>query len=164
MDMLIAAGLVCGVLAGIWIPLSVVAKFVGFVAFMAWATFYSCGDHGLKAFKSTLIHNITGLIWGWIMVALAGLFGPIFGQLLGLGIAVFIGTVGMIWGVKFIPFLTFIPGIFLGAASFFGAGYNFVAALIGLVCGAIIAYISEVGTGLFTKKPAQPSDVSEKAE
>lgn len=157
MDFLIAAGLVCGVLAAIWIPLSVAKGLLGFIAFLAWATYYACGEHGPKALGKTLVVNIVGVIWGLIMFKLAGVFGPALGQLPGLALAVFIGTVGMLVEAKYISYLTFIPGVFLGAAAFFGSQYNLAGAVIALVCGAVIAYLSEVGTGLIAKKPASPA-------
>lgn len=164
MDFLIAAGLVCGVLAAIWIPGSIVLGLVGFVAFLAWATYYAIGEHGTKAFGGTLIVNIAGVAWGFIMYTLAGVFGPVMGQLPGLALAIFIGTVGMLWEAKWVPFLKFIPGVFLGAAAFFGTQYSLKNALLGLICGAVIAFLSEKGTALLAKKPAKATSVEVASE
>jgi hypothetical protein len=164
MDFLIGAGLVCGVLAGIWIPGSIVVGFTGWVAFLAWATYYAIGVHGLKAFKGTIIVNMVGVFWGFIMATLAGVFGPIMGQLPGLGLAVFIGTVFMLWQAKWIPALKFIPGVFLGAAAFFGSGYDLKGAIIALLCGAVIAFLSEKGSQLIAKKQPQEEEVADAKE
>lgn len=144
------AGIVCGVLAAIWVPLSVVYGLLGFVGFFAWATFYSIGKHGYKAFGNTLLVNIVGLVWGIIIVQAAGLLAPMMGQLPGLGVSALIFTIFMVAEAKYAPAL-FIPGVFLGAAAYFAANFDMAAALIPLLCGAVIGYLSELGTIFLSK-------------
>jgi hypothetical protein len=50
----------------------------------------------------------------------------------------------MCWQAR-IPVLAFIPGAFIGCSTFFGANLDFSGSALGLICGGILGYASEVG-------------------
>ncbi len=149
MSFLIAVGISVGLLAGLWTWTSVTYGLVTFVGFLSWASFYAAGGK-VKGLKDSLILNFSGVVWGFLIVWMAGVFGPIVGATIGLSIAVVIGAGAMCWQAQ-IPLLGFIPGAFIGASAYFATSFNFQATVIALICGAILGYISEQG-GLFLQK------------
>jgi len=150
MDFLTAVGISVGLLAGLWAAGSASVGILTWAGFLSWATFYAAGGK-LEGLKKTLIMNFVGVVWGFIIVQLIGVFTPVMGNTLALIIAVFIGAGGMCWQAK-IPVLGFIPGAFIGCSTFFGANFDFQASVIGLVLGGLLGYVSEAGGLMLMKK------------
>ncbi len=142
MTFLMAVGLSVGILAGLWTAVSVSLGLVTFAGFLSWANFYASGGK-VNGLKTSLILNFSGVVWGYLIVQLAGILGPVIGGTVGLGLAVALGAAGMCWQAK-ISWLGFIPGAFIGCSAFFAANFDFTGAVIGLVCGAVLGYLSEV--------------------
>lgn len=90
------------------------------------------------------------MVWGFLIVQVADVFAPVVGAAAGLGIAVAIGAASMCWQAK-IPTLAFIPGAFIGCSTFFGANLSFAETAIGLICGAFLGYVSELGATLLSR-------------
>lgn len=88
-----------------------------------------------------LASNVSGAVWGWLVVWAAGQVLAGSAAVLGLVVAVaaFCMCVQAGWGP-----LAFIPGTFIGAASFFGTGTLFWSTVTSLVVGVLLAYASEV--------------------
>jgi hypothetical protein len=149
MSFLIAVGISVGILAGLWTGVSVTYGLVTFVGFLSWASFYAAGGK-VKGLKDSLILNFSGVIWGFLIVWMAGVFGPIVGATVGLSVAVIIGAGAMCWQAQ-IPLLGFIPGAFIGCSAYFATGFKFLPTVIALISGAILGYISEQG-GLFIQR------------
>jgi len=143
MSFLIAVGISVGILAGIWTGISVTYGLVTFVGFLSWASFYAAGGK-TKGLKDSLILNFSGVVWGFLIVQMSNIFGPILGGTIGLSVAVVIGAGAMCWQAH-IPLLAFIPGAFIGASAYFGNGFNFQSTVIALVAGAVLGYLSELG-------------------
>jgi hypothetical protein len=148
MKRLVALGISIGVLAGLftWVAVSVThigswtAPLVVWVGFAAWAVFYAAGGRtgGLvKALASTA----SGVVWGWLIVWASG--HVLAGSAAVLGLFVAIAAFGMCVQAAVGP-LAFIPGAFIGAASYFGNGTLFWSTVVSLVAGALLAYASEV--------------------
>lgn len=150
MSFLVAVGITVGILAGLWTAVSVSFGLITFAGFLSWASFYAAGGK-VNGLKTSLILNFSGVVWGFLIVKLAGLLGSFAGDIIGLGIAVAIGAAGMCWQAK-LSWLGFIPGAFIGCSAFFAANFDFMGAVIGLVCGAILGYISEVAALALQKK------------
>lgn len=149
MNFLTAVGISVGVLAGLWMVASSALGLLTFAGFLSWASFYAAGGK-TKGLKDTLILNFVGVVWGFLIVQMAGIFTPAIGASAGLGIAVAIGAASMCWQAR-IPTLAFIPGAFIGCSTFFGANLNFSGSVIGLICGGILGYLSELGGTLLSK-------------
>jgi hypothetical protein len=158
MSFLVAVGISVGILAGLWTAVSSALGLITFAGFLSWASFYASGGK-LKGLKTSLILNFSGVVWGFIIVKLAGVLGPIAGTTVGLGIAVAIGAAGMCWQAH-ISWLGFIPGAFIGCSTFFAANFDFTGSVIGLVCGAVLGYLSELG-GLALQKKEQIKDAAD---
>ncbi|MFZ7103786.1 MAG: DUF1097 domain-containing protein [Peptococcaceae bacterium] len=157
MDFLIAVGISVGILAGLWTAGSVSFGLLTFAGFLSWASFYAAGGK-IQGLKNTLITNFSGVIWGFIMIKLSVILTPLLGDIAGLGLAVMIGAGGMCWQAK-IPLLGFIPGAFIGCSTFFAANFDFAGSVTGLILGAFLGYISEIGGLSLAKKEPLPEDI-----
>jgi hypothetical protein len=149
---LLAVSLSVGVLAGLWQVLvqlypTIVSSFplagVGVAGFLGWATFYAAGGKKEGFLKGTAA-NLTGILWGVVIVVIWNLFN--FNNL-GAFIAVGIGA-GMMCFQAHIKALSFIPGAFIGASTFFALGATITGAVlwpaaIGLVLGLAAGWLSE---------------------
>lgn len=148
MKRLTALGISIGVLAGLftWFAGTVTqlgswqSPFVVWVGFAAWACFYAAGGR-TEGLVKALASNVSGAVWGWLIVWAAGQVLAGSAAVLGLVVAVaaFCMCVQAGWGP-----LAFIPGTFIGAASFFGTGTLFWSTVTSLVVGVLLAYASEV--------------------
>ena len=86
-----------------------------------------------------IVHVIkTGRATIWVIVLIAGLGFP-----LALGIAVAVVALCMCLQAA-VPLLAFIPGTFVGAASYFGTEFKFLPTVIALVIGVAFAWLSDL--------------------
>ena len=81
------------------------------------------------------------MVWGWLIVWATG--QVLAGSAADLGLFVALAAFGMCVQAGWGP-LAFIPGTFIGAASFFGNGTLFWSTVTSLVVGVLLAYASEV--------------------
>lgn len=147
MKRLVALGISIGVLAGLWtvLALSVTslgaweAPLVVWIGFAAWATFYAAGG-GIPGLTKGLASNVSGLLWGFVLLWAAT--AVLEGNVWVLGLFVAIAAFGMCVQAT-VPLLAFIPGAFVGAAAYFGNATVFWSTLVSLVAGALLAYASE---------------------
>jgi hypothetical protein len=158
---LIAIGLIVGILAGIWTSVSMVTHLVTFAAFFAWSSYFASGG-GLKGLKVTLICNFVGVIYGFLMIQVSLIISPLVGDVVGLGIAIGVLAMFMCWQAK-IPLLGFIPGVFIGCATYFATGLDFMGSVMGLVIGALLGHASQIGGTLLTKREPLPDSQKETA-
>jgi hypothetical protein len=148
MKRLVALGISIGVLAGLWTVLALSVESIGtwsaplvvWIGFAAWATFYAAGGR-VPGLTKALGSNVSGLVWGWLLLWAATRVSE--GSAVVLGLFVAIAAFGMCVQAAWPP-LAFIPGAFVGAAAFFGSGGVFWATLVSLVAGALLAYASEL--------------------
>jgi hypothetical protein len=144
---LIALGISIGVLAGLftWFAGTVTAiggwttPFIVWVGFAAWACFYAAGGRRPGLVK-TLAANVVGAVWGWLIVQAVAHTSS---SALVLGAFVAVAAFAMCVQAAWSP-LGFIPGAFVGAASFFGTGGLFWSTVASLVLGVLLAYVSEL--------------------
>jgi len=152
MSVLLSLGISIGLLAGGWTVLSVSLALSTYAGFAAWASYFAAGG-GVKGLKDTLLCNISGVIWGVIIVWLTGVLDPMLGSTIALGIGVVVGAFGMCLQAN-ISHLSFIPGAFIGCAIYFAAGDALVA-IIGLACGAVFGFVSDKGAALLRNEKAE---------
>lgn len=176
MQRLTALGISIGLLAGLftWFSFGVLTHIgswntplVVWVAFAAWACFYAVGGRK-QGFVKNLGSTLSGLAWGYLAVLTWTQVRATSIPLLGLlvGVIAFGMCVQARWTV-----VSFIPGAFVGAASYFGFGgaskfahTGSLVASVGtsLVVGTVLAFTSERGAdaveklmGLKVGDPAQ---------
>jgi hypothetical protein len=150
MDLFVALGISIGVLAGIWGEASGPLGLITWVAFVAWASFYAAGGKA-KGLLKAVASNLSGVVWGVVIVFLSGLFGIPFSLGIALVIGAFMMCVQAHWSV-----LSFIPGAFAGCAVYFGTGTDWKGAAIALVIGAVLGYVSEIIGVALTKIGKKP--------
>ena len=145
----VALALSIGILAGIWTYVSGLLALLTWPAFIGWACFFATGGDAKSILKAG-VPVISGVILGWIGVKIA----PFFGATFGVPIAITIIAIIMVLLIKVKGF-EFAPGQFAGAASFFGASANLLPALLPLVIGILLGYVSAVLPQLVVKPPAK---------
>lgn len=154
MDLLVALGISIGVLIAAWVYVSVGMPELGLIVWagiIAWATFYAASG-GVDGLKKAIASNLAGNFWAAVALYIFAMMGN--GSVVVL--AILFGIVAFIFCVQAkIPLLAFIPGAFLGAATWVGVDVagagNDGGALdaadvmipVSMVVGAILGYISE---------------------
>ena len=149
MDYLNAIGITIGVLAGLLVILPASLNLIGWVCFVSWACYYAAGA-GVEGLKKAIASNITGLVYGFLMVWGAGILG--FPYAIGITVAIFAFCMCL---QAHISILSFIPGAFCGAAAYFGNGAKpeiIVAVVISLILGAVLGYVSDISGKAIMKK------------
>lgn len=135
----LGVGIAAGILAGLWAQFSGSLGLLTWVAFVSWACYFAAGG-GVTGLTRTVATNISGVIYGWLMILAAGWI--MFSGSLGVSVAVF--TLAICLQAAWRP-LSFIPGTFAGAACFFGAGAaDPIAPAIALIAGALLGIASDV--------------------
>ncbi|CAG0950056.1 Inner membrane protein YcdZ [Methylophilaceae bacterium] len=153
MDLVVALGISIGVLIAAWVYVAVGMPDLGLIVWagiVAWATFYAAGG-GADGLKKAIGSNLAGNFWAAVALYVTGVLG---GDVLTLSIA--FGVVAFIFCLQSkIPLLAFIPGAFLGAATWVGVdvagasgdgGVVDVADVmipVSMVVGAVLGFISE---------------------
>lgn len=158
MGFLTAVGITIGILAGLWTWASLSFGLLTWAAFLSWGSFFAVGGK-VDGLKKGLLANVSGVVWGWLILQAATFLAGYVGQPIAFGIAVALGAAAMCWQARF-ALLGFIPGAFLGTAGFVGAGFDLKAILIALVAGGVLAYLSELSANALVaatsaKKPEQ---------
>jgi hypothetical protein len=120
---------------------------------VAWGCFFAAGGKTTGLTK-TIASNLSGVLWAFLALQAATRLG---GGLPVLSAAVGVIAFLMVMQSK-IPALGFIPGAFLGAATavsvVVGASGTWINAVIALVAGAVLGYVSEMLAGMMAKKAA----------
>lgn len=154
MDLVVALGISIGVLIAAWVYLTVSMPDLGLIVWagiVAWATFYAAGG-GAGGLQKTIASNLAGNLWAAIALFVAASLG---GDVLVLSLA--FGVVAFIFCLQSkIPLLAFIPGAFLGAATWVGVDVAGAGAdggvvdmadvmiPVSMVVGAVLGYVSEM--------------------
>ena len=155
MDALVALAISIGVLIAGWTYLALgVAALPVWAGIVAWGCFFAAGGKTTGLVK-TIAANLAGVLWAFLALQGAQQFGggvPILAVMVGL--AAFF----MVLQAK-IPFLSFIPGAFLGAATavsvVVGASGTWTKTVLALVIGALFGYLSELLAGAMTSRQAR---------
>lgn len=154
MDLTVALGISIGVLIAIWVYVAQAMPDLGLIVWagiIAWAAFYAAGG-GVDGLQKTIASNLAGNFWAALALYIFAMMG---GSNLVI-LAVLFGIIAFIFCVesKF-PLLAFIPGAFLGAATWVGvdvagagndAGAVDMADVmipVSMVAGAVLGFISE---------------------
>ncbi|PKO93427.1 MAG: DUF1097 domain-containing protein [Betaproteobacteria bacterium HGW-Betaproteobacteria-1] len=153
MDLVVALGISIGVLIAAWVYVAVSMPELGLIVWagiVAWATFYAAGG-GMDGLQKAIASNLAGNFWAAVALYVTAMMG---GDVLTLSLA--FGVVAFIFCVQSkIPLFSFIPGAFLGAATWVGvdvagaAGDGGVVDMadvmipVSMVVGAILGWVSE---------------------
>lgn len=154
MDLLVALGISIGILIAAWAYVAVGMPELGLIVWagiIAWATFYAAGG-GMDGLKKAIASNLAGNFWAAVALYVFNTMGG--GNVVVL--AIIFGIIAFIFCVQAkIPLLSFIPGVFLGAATWVGVDVAGAASdggmldaadimiPVSMVVGAVLGYISE---------------------
>lgn len=152
MNLLFWTGICSLVLASIWTYFTLAVPSLHLLAwagFTGWASHFAVGG-GPTGLKKALASTVTGAIWALIAL---NVFRAVGGGALLIGILVGIIAFLMVIQAKQ-DLLSFIPGAFLGAGTWFGAtagrdGADFsganLAVIASMIIGAFLGYLNEAG-------------------
>lgn len=159
MNPLNAISLSVGLFVGLWCFATLgflEPKVMTWVTFLTWASFFAAGGG-----KAGLVKAIASAFAGCLIsAAVVWVNGRVGGGVQGVGLFIFSGLLAALgWGLcqlSKVDLFSFIPGAFIGAASYFGAGAplddKLVWVLVSVVCGAVMGFVSEsVGKRLTAK-------------
>lgn len=155
MDYLTSVAITIGILTGLWAGIGFNYGLIIWIGFVSWACYFASGTK-VEGLTKTLVANLVGAFWAFVAVkGFTFLAGKGLSQPVALGIAV--GIVCLIMTLEArISILSFIPGAFAGAATFFGGTVfekgTWTAVVIALVAGALLGYLSDVAAKAIMKK------------
>lgn len=160
MNALNAISVSVGLLVGVWCYATLgylEPNVMTWITFLTWASFFAAGG-GTGGLTKAIAGGFAGALVSAAIVFLSGQLG---GGVHGVGLLIFSALLAVLGWVlcqlSRISLLSFIPGAFIGAASFFGAGatldQKLFWVLVSIVCGAVMGYISE-RLGAALTKPA----------
>lgn len=159
MNALNAISLSVGLWVGIWCFATLgflEPKVMTWVTFLTWASFFAAGG-GKVGLSKAVASAFAGALISAAVVLVNGQLG---GGVQGFGLLIFSVLLAALgWGLcqlSKVGLFSFIPGAFIGAASFFGAGapldQKLGWVLVSIVCGAVMGLISErVGQAMTAK-------------
>ena len=147
MTYLISVGVTVGILAGVWCFAADNLGLISFAGFLGWATYFAAGGD-IKGVKLGLCSNLSGVAWGLVTTALCGIFPDVPYYFFTIIFAAI-----MCWQAH-VQLLSFIPGTFIGNATYYavsalGGAAGFTA--FGLACGILLGLISDKSARLLTK-------------
>lgn len=159
MSLYTALGITIGILIAIWTYICLGYPDLGLIVWagiIAWGAFYAAGG-GTLGLQRTIAAHLSGNFWAFLALLIVGQVGggtPV--------VALLVGVIAFIMCVQAnVPLLSFIPGAFMGAATWVGAGgggsLNRASLMIpiSMILGAILGYISEaLGKKLAARAPA----------
>lgn len=159
MNALNAISLSVGLLVGIWCFATLgflEPKVMTWITFLTWASFFAAGG-GRAGMVKAIASAFAGALVSALVVWLNGQLG---GGVQGIGLLIFSALLAVLgWALcqlSKVDLFSFIPGAFIGAASFFGAGApldsKLAWVLLSIVCGAVMGLISERGGKLLTAR------------
>jgi hypothetical protein len=155
--MLTALGISIGVLIAVWTYLAAgtAMGLVVWAGIVAWGAYFAAGG-GTEGLKKTIAANVSGAIYAFLAMMVFGAVGG--GNTFIL--AALVGVIAFLMCVQAkVPLLSFIPGAFLGAATWVGAGgggainRESVMIVVSMIVGALFGYVSD----LAAKKLAKPA-------
>lgn len=158
MSLYLALGISIGILIAVWTILATMPDLglVVWAGIIAWGAFFAAGG-GATGLQKTIAANLSGNLWAFLAL---WLFGQVGGG--NIVLAILVGVIAFIMCVQAnLPLLSFIPGAFLGAATWVGAGgggsltRQSLMIAVSMVVGAIFGFISElVAKRLAAREPA----------
>jgi hypothetical protein len=158
MSLYTALGISIGVLIVIWSYLALGVQALGlnvWAGVVGWGTFYGAGG-GASGLQKGIASNVSGNVYAFLVFLVAGALGD------GAAItALLVGVIAFLMCVQaHVAMLSFIPGAFLGAATWVGANVGAeldrraIMVVVSLALGNIFGYLSEVFGTKLAKRPA----------
>ncbi|WFD09111.1 DUF1097 domain-containing protein [Tepidibacter hydrothermalis] len=145
---LFLASLFSAIIAFTWSNISSLGGIFIWVGFAGWTSFCITDEtDSIKKMIKSYSCNLSGIFWATVTIYISSLIDvPIVTNLLTCGVATF----ALIYQSRFKIF-SCVPCNFIGCFITFALNGDFKMAAIGLLCGAILGYISDKTSLLVTK-------------
>ncbi|MBV7363126.1 DUF1097 domain-containing protein [Actinomycetaceae bacterium TAE3-ERU4] len=135
------AALFIGLLCGAWAGLAPLVNLSIWAGFASCTAYFASGKHKLPGLGITVLTNLVGVGTAWAMIQLSGLIG-----MAELGVGISVGAVVvLIVLMGDVPYLSFVPGIFVGCYSTFAINADYKLLIPSLVVGAILGMLCDWG-------------------
>lgn len=136
-----AVALSAGLLAVVWAGVADVFNLVTWLGFMGCSTFFAQSLSGLKGMFMAWATNVSGVLWGWLIISVSGFFvSPIIGYAMT-GLV----TAAMCLQASYSR-LAFIPGTFIGCCVCFALAGNLSVIIPPLVIGGVLGLCMSILT------------------
>ena len=124
-----------GLLAALWAGVADVFQLVTWIGFLGCSTFFAQTESGFKGMLMAMTTNLSGVFWGWLIIAGSTFFGsPIISY----------AITGIVTSIMCLQAshkrLAFIPGAFIGCCITFAMNADIAAIVPPLVIGALLGY------------------------
>lgn len=136
MSLLFAIALTTGILSGLWGWLSISFGLLTWAGFLGCTSYFASPQEGARGLASSLITNISGVIWAMVIIQLSSIFPvEIIGYLATAVVAFFMCIQAkQAW-------LGYIPGTFIGCCATFAADGNWQLVVPSLILGGLFGYL-----------------------
>lgn len=124
-----------GVLAALWAGFADVFQLVTWVGFLGCSTFFAQQEEGAKGLFMALATNLSGVFWGWLIIAGSQFFGS---ALISYAITGVVTALMCLQASN--KRLAFIPGAFIGCCITFALNADLMQILPPLILGAFLGY------------------------
>ncbi|UJF21241.1 DUF1097 domain-containing protein [Shewanella sp. OMA3-2] len=124
-----------GLLAALWAGVADVFQLLTWIGFLGCSTFFAQTDSGFKGMLMAMATNLSGVFWGWLIIAGSTFFvSPIISYAL----------TGIVTSLMCLQAshkrLAFIPGTFIGCCITFAMNADIAAIVPPLMIGAMLGY------------------------
>ena len=150
-SLLIAAAFT-GLLCGIWAGFAGMAKLSVWAGFAGCTAYFATGKHGLAALKMTLATNVLGTLSAVGMIYGGNMLGSLPGSIATtIAVGFFVMLIVL---CSAIPWVAFVPGIFVGCYTLFGMGGDGALAttILSLMAGGVLGLACDMGGAQLVKK------------
>lgn len=141
-----------GLLCGLWAGLAPVVGLSIWAGFAGCTAYFACGEHKFRGLFLTIATTVVGVGTALGMIWLGDVIGAG-----GLGVGIAVGIIVMfIVLMGTIPWLTFVPGIFVGCYSTFAINADWKLLIASLLAGALLGMLCDWGASLVVKAFGDP--------
>ncbi|WP_298775071.1 DUF1097 domain-containing protein [uncultured Shewanella sp.] len=137
-----AVAISAGLLAVVWAGVADMFNWVTWLGFMGCSTFFAQPLSGLKGMFMAWATNVSGVLWGWLIISVSGFFiSPIIGYAMT-GLV----TAAMCLQASYSR-LAFIPGTFIGCCVCFALAGELAVIIPPLMIGGALGLCMSILTG-----------------
>ncbi|CNI10195.1 glutathione-regulated potassium-efflux system protein [Yersinia aldovae] len=136
MNIILMIAITTGILSGIWGWVAVSLGLISWAGFLGCTAYFACPQGGLKGLLITLLTCLSGVFWAMMVIQGSALQPEwaILGYVLT-GIVAFLMCIQASQ-----PWLSFVPGTFIGACTTFAGNGNWKLVIVSLLVGVVFGY------------------------
>ena len=124
-----------GLLAALWAGVADVFQLVTWIGFLGCSTFFAQTENGFKGMLMAMTTNLSGVFWGWLIIAGSTFFGS---SMMSYALTGIVTSIMCLQASH--KRLAFSPGAFIGCCITFELNANIAAIVPPLAMGAVLGY------------------------